>query len=235
MNHKTAVITGATKGIGKAIAQRFLQEGYDIGICARDIQALSSLQAAWHETYPERRIIVFAADFAQAEEVKAFARYILQELKHVDVLVNNAGTFLPGTVLDEAEDQLEYMLGVNVMSAYHLSRALFPAMKENGNGHIVNICSVASLHAYGGGSSYSISKYAMLGLSDNLREACKPYGIKVTAICPGPTMSPSWEGSGVDSNRLMKAEDIADVVWQCSQLSTQACVDRMVLSPVKDL
>lgn len=235
MNHKTAIITGATQGIGKAIAYKFLQEGYDIGICARNEQALTELQSAWHEQYPDRRIVIYAADFSHQEEVKSFAQYILQELDHVDVLINNAGVFLPGTVIEEPEDQLAYMMEVNVMSAYHLSRALVPGMRQKGSGHIINICSVAGLHAYAGGSSYSISKYAMLGLSDNLREACKPFGIGVTAICPGPTLSPSWNGSGVDESKLMNAEDIAALTWQCTQLSAKACVERIVVEPVRNL
>lgn len=235
MTHKTAIITGATQGIGKAIAQKFLAEGYDIGICARNQAALTALQSSWHEQYPERRIVVYAADFASPEAVKAFAQHILQEFTNVHVLVNNAGIFLPGTVIEEPEDQLSYMMEVNVMSAYHLSRAIVPVMQAQGAGHIINICSVAGLHAYAGGSSYSISKYAMLGLSDNLREACKPYGIGVTAICPGPTLSPSWDGSGVDEAKLMDAEDIATLTWQCTQLSPKACVDRIVVNPVRDM
>lgn len=235
MSHKTAVITGATQGIGKSIAQKFLAEGYDIGICARSQQALATLQSTWHERYPDRRIVIYAADFSRQEEVKSFAAFMLKELKHIDVLINNAGIFLPGTVIDEAEEQLSYMMEVNVMSAYHLSRAIIPSMKAHSAGHIINICSIAGLHAYAGGSSYSISKYAMLGLSDNLREACKPYGIGVTAICPGPTLSPSWDGSGVDEDKLIDAEDIATLAWQCTQLSAKACVDRIVVNPVRDM
>jgi len=235
MHHKTAVITGATQGIGKAIAEKFLQEGFDIGICARNHQALSALQSSWHELYPDRRIVIYTADFSKQAEVGAFAAYLLQEFPRIDVLVNNAGVFLPGTVIEEPEDQLSYMMEVNVMSAYHLSRSIIPGMQTKGSGHIINICSVAGLHAYAGGSSYSISKYAMLGLSDNLREACKPYGIGVTAICPGATLSPSWEGSGVDESKLMDAADIATLAWQCTQLSPKACVERIVVNPVKDM
>lgn len=230
--NKTAVITGATKGIGKAIAERFLAAHYDIAICARSQEDLEVLQKDWKANYPQQEVYIFPADFSNEQDVKDFAAYALQQLPVIDVLVNNAGIFLPGNLLEEEEQQLKTMMDINLMSAYYLSRALFPKMKEQQSGHIINICSVASLQSYGGGTSYSVSKYALLGLSDNMRTACKPYGIKVTAICPGPTMSHSWAGSGVDESKLMKAEDVADIVWQTSQLSIQACVDKIVLNPM---
>ena len=106
-------------------------------------------------------------------------------------------------------------------------------MKIHGSGHIFNICSVASLKAYPHGGSYSISKYALLGFSENLRDELKHTGIKVTAVCPGATYTPSWEGSGVHPHRLMEAEDVAKMLLAAYKLSPQANVDTIVMRPVK--
>lgn len=229
MNRKTAIITGATKGIGKAIAYKLLVEGYDIAICARTIEDLEQLKKGWELEFPQQTIIVYAADFELQNDVQSFAKAALQQFSKIDVLINNAGIYLPGTVLSENEGQLRQQFEVNVFAADTLCKIVAPLMQNQGCGHIINICSIASLHAYAGGSSYSISKYALLGLSDNYRMALKPFGVKVTAICPGPTMSQSWEGSGVEESKLIAANSIADAVYCCLQLDINACVDRMVI------
>jgi len=235
MNRKTAVITGATKGIGKAIALKFLQEGYNIGICARNQQDLDQLRAAFTSEFPQQKIIALQADLQLKTGAEAFGQRILQEFESIDVLVNNAGVFLPGTVLEEEFEQLEQQINTNLYSAYILSQMIGKKMGAQASGHIINICSLASLQAYAGGSSYSISKYAMLGMSDNFRVALKPYKVKVTAVCPGPTMSTSWEGSGVPEEKLMPAGDIAAMIFSCAETSFNTCVDRLVINPLADL
>ena len=149
-----------------------------------------------------------------------------------DILVNNAGQFIPGSIYNEAEGVLDKMLQQNLYSAYHLTRGLLPGMIQKGSGHIFNICSIASLHAYNNGGSYGISKYALLGFNRNLREEMKPHGIKVTAVLPGAAYTASWEGAGIDPARIMTAEDIAIMVEAASRLSPQACVEDIVLRPL---
>ncbi|TAF49329.1 MAG: SDR family oxidoreductase, partial [Sphingobacteriia bacterium] len=148
-----------------------------------------------------------------------------------DVLINNAGRFEPGSIHNEAEGVLDSMLQTNLYSAYHLTRALLPAMIDKKQGHVFNICSIASLQAYANGGSYSISKFALLGFSRNLREEMKPHGIKVTAVLPGATLSDSWAGSGVDPQRIMEASDVAKLVVAAASLSPQAVVEDIVLRP----
>ena len=106
-------------------------------------------------------------------------------------------------------------------------------MKEERKGHIFNMCSIASLKAYPNGGSYSISKYALLGFSENLREELKEYGIKVTSICPGATYTPSWEGSSIEPGRIMEAADVATMLWSAYNLSPQSDVETIVMRPVK--
>lgn len=235
MNRKTAIITGATKGIGRAIALKFLQEGYHIGICARNQDDLEQFKTVFEPEFPQQKIIAVQADLEQKDDVEQFGDSMLQAFTDIDVLVNNAGVFLPGTVLEESFQQLERQINTNLYSAYMLSQVIGNKMRAQASGHIINICSLASLQAYAGGSSYSISKYAMLGMSDNFRAALKPYKVKVTAVCPGPTMSASWEGSGVPEEKLMPAEDIAAMVFSCAETSFNTCVERIVINPLADL
>ena len=226
-----AVITGATKGIGKAIAEKLLQQHFDIAICSRTSSELEACKQQWQQEFPGSRIFVQTADMQDQQQVKDFAQAILQEAGGPDILVNNAGLYFPGSLASEPEGQLESLLATNLLSAYHLTRALLPAMKQKKTGHIFNMCSVASLQAYPNGGAYSITKYALLGFSDNLRYELKDEGIKVTAISPGAVWSNSWSGSGVPPERIMKAEDIAELLWTTYSLSAQATVEHIVLRP----
>jgi short-subunit dehydrogenase len=138
---------------------------------------------------------------------------------------------VPGSVHNEPEGALEQMINTNLYSAYHLTRALLPAMMAAKEGHIFNMCSIASLQAYANGGAYSISKFALMGFSKNLREELKQYNIKVTAVYPGATMTDSWSGSGVDPHRIMKAGDVANMIYTAAFLSPQACVEEILLRP----
>jgi short-subunit dehydrogenase len=227
----TAVITGATKGIGKAIAEKLLQQGFDVAICARSTNQLRDLHDKWERKYPECTVFMQNVDVKDKAQVKEFARNILNNFKKVEILVNNAGIYFPGNLATEADDQLENLMATNLFGAYHLTRSLLPLMKQYASGHIFNICSVAALQAYPNGGAYSITKYALLGFTENLRYELRNDGIKVTAISPGATWSNSWSGSGVPPERIMKAEDIAELLWTTYNLSKQATVEHIILRP----
>lgn len=228
-----AIVTGGSQGIGKAIAEKLLSQGFSVAICARNHTALHAAESEWKDRYPAAEIIAHRADLSQKQDVLAFARQVLERFSAIDVLVNNAGLYFPGKLADEADGHLETLMNTNLFSAYHLTRQVLPAMKQKGSGHIFNICSVASLRAYPNGGAYSISKYALLGFSDNLRYELMEDGIKVTSICPGATYSRSWEGSGVPKERIMEANDIAESLWGAYQLSPTANVDNIILRPLK--
>jgi len=226
-----AVITGGSKGIGKAIAEKLLKEGYDVAICARGKSALDECVSKWTASYPERQIIGEVCDMAIKESVNQWADRIIEEWNGVDVLVNNAGIFIPGEILKEEDGALEQMIEVNVYSAYHLTRKLAPIMVSSGKGHIFNLCSVASIKAYPNGGSYSISKFALLGMTKVLREELKSTGVKVTAVLPGATWSASWAGVDLPEERLMQAEDISASIYSALQLSPSAVVEEIIIRP----
>lgn len=223
------IITGASKGIGYAVAKAFAADGNKLFLCSRNQQQLEAAADSLRAESPNATFLTYSADLSIKEEAIAFGNWCLKE-GAPDILVNNAGSYVPGNVHDELEGNLEQMIAVNLYSAYYLTRAVVPAMKEKG-GHIFNMCSIASLQAYTGGGSYSVSKFALLGFSKNLREELKPHKIKVTHIMPGAVFTPSWEGSGVTTERIMEADDIGRIIKATSELSPQAVVEDIVLRP----
>lgn len=224
------IITGASKGIGKAIAAQFAAAGYQLLLCSRGEKSLYDCMNELQTKFPQASIKGRPTDMSVKEEVLAFAKWCLDQ-GTPDIVINNAGHFIPGSVHNEPEGSLEEMLASNLFSAYHLSRAILPAMMTAKSGHIFNICSIASLHAYENGGSYSISKYAMSGFSRNLREEMKQHGIKVTAVYPGAVLTASWDGFEIDPKRIMEADDIAKMVFTAAHLSPMAVVEDIILRP----
>lgn len=225
------VITGASRGFGKAIAEKYAQEGYQLMLSARNPVGLYNTMEWLQVRFPEIVIKAKPADLSKKEEINTLADWILAATPQIDILVNNAGSFIPGSVHNEPEGALEEMMNTNLYSAYHLTRKLLPGMMAKQSGHIFNMCSIASLQAYQNGGAYSISKFALLGFSKNLRHELKDFGIKVTAIMPGSAYTDSWIGSGVDPKRIMEANDIAQMIYAASKLSPQACPEEIVLRP----
>lgn len=230
------VITGASRGIGKAIAEVFAANGHALFLSSKNEVAIYKAMAELQDKYPGVKIKAKARDLSKKEDVESFGQWVLDNSFHIDVLVNNAGNFLPGSVHNEEDGFLEEMISTNLYSAYHLTRKLLPQMMRqsatNGSrAHIFNMCSIASLHAYKNGGAYSISKFAMHGFSKNLREEMKPHLIKVTSVFPGAVMTDSWEGFDNSTKRIMEADDIAKLVYASSQLSAQACVEDIIIRP----
>ena len=223
------VVTGASQGIGKAIAEKFAAHGADLFLVSRSMDKHQAWVKNWMETYGIR-ISTFNADLSVRAELDAFVAAVHEGFGAVHVIVNNAGNFEPGNVHNEPEGTLERMINLNLYSAYHLTRGLLPEMMKARRGHIFNICSIAALKAYPGGGSYSISKYALEGFSKNLREEMKTFGIKVTSVHPGAVWTKAWEGFA-EPSRIMDVADIANMVWASSQLSANACVEDIVIRP----
>jgi short-subunit dehydrogenase len=224
------VITGASQGIGLAIAAAFANAGYTLCLCSKTKANMDAAGNSLAAKYPNAIIHFTHADLSQKEQCVKFANWCLEK-GTPSILVNNAGYFSPGNIQDEADDALGQQMAVNLYSAYHTTRALLPAMLKMGKGHVFNICSIASLNAYAQGGSYSISKFALLGFSKNLRLELKDKGIKVTAVCPGAVYTNSWVGSGVDPLRIMESEDIAKMIFAAAHLSPQAVVEDIVMRP----
>ena len=225
------VITGAGKGMGRACAEKFAADGNNIFICARNENELSETARQLEEKY-NCKVFYFPADLSEKKSAQQFGKWVLEKTSKVDILINNAGQFIPGSIYNEEDGLLEKMISINLYAAYNVTRSLLPNMMEKKQGHIFNMCSIAALKSYDNGGSYSISKFALMGFSKNLREELKPYNIKVTALYPGAVYTSSWFESGIAESRIMETSDIADIIFASSRLSPQACVEDIVIRPL---
>jgi short-subunit dehydrogenase len=228
--NKLIVVTGGTKGIGRAIIERFAKGGCDIVACARKEQDLLELKSTIEQTYSVKAHVA-VADMSNREHVQNFITYVRSLQRPIDVLVNNAGFFVPGQVTEEPDGILETMMNANLFSAYHLTRGLISDMKQRKSGHVFNMCSIASIKAYPNGGSYAITKFALLGFSKVLREELKEHGVRVTAILPGATKTASWEGTDLPDSRFMKVEDVAEVIHNAYTISDHSVVEELVIRP----
>lgn len=227
---KLLVITGGTKGIGKAVIERFAKEGYNIATCARNEQDLDALKMQIEASFGVS-ILIHKADISKREEINSFIAAVKGFSDKTDVLVNNAGVFIPGAIHEEEEGALEMMINTNLYSAYHLTRGFIHDMKAARAGHIFNICSTASIIPYINGGSYCISKFALLGMSKVLREEMKEHNVRVTSVLPGATLTASWEGTDLPEERFMKSEDIAETLWSTYRLSDRTVIEEILLRP----
>ncbi len=231
MMNKVAIVTGGTKGIGKAIIKKFAAHGFDIITCSRSSDELHMLREEINSEFPDIELLIRTSDLSLKVEVVDFVKFIISKKSHIEVLVNNTGVFIPGEISHEPDGHLETMMNTNLYSAYRLTRGILPQMIHDKGGHIFNICSIASIMPYANGGSYSISKYAMLGMTKVLREEMKSYGVRVTAVLPGATYTPSWEGSGLPESRFIKADDVADAIFGCYALSGNSVVEEILIRP----
>ena len=219
------LVTGASRGIGRAIVQRFAAEGCTVIACARGEAGLAALKAELPA------IDTIACDMRDGAAVDALVGDVLARHGKVDLLVNNAGAYRPGRIVDEDDDALLDMLQANLFGAYRLSKRLLPAMIARRSGMILNVCSTASIAAYPNGGSYSIAKHALHGFSRNLREEMKPHGVRVVALLPGAAVTASWDGVPLPPERMMPAEDVAAMAWTAWTMSARTVVEDIVMRP----
>ena len=227
-----AVVTGGTKGIGRATAELFLAKGFDVVTCARRASDLDEFRALAEVQFPDAHLHTFRADLSIRADTAAFVAFVNARRSTVSVLVNNTGTFIPGQLHKEPEGVLERSIETNVYSAYHVTRGLLPSMVERKSGHVFMICSTASLMAYPNGGSYSVSKFALHGMAKGLREELKPHGIKVTSVLPGATLTASWDGTDLPSERFMPPQDVAEAIWSAYAMSPATVVEEILMRPL---
>lgn len=226
-----AIVSGASRGIGKAVALALAAEGIDLALTSTKMADIEAVSEEIRSAYPEREILLHACDLTINDRVEDFAGEVAKTWDHIDILVNNAGLFLPGKITEEPLSVLEKMISTNFFSAYYVTRAFLPLLLKSGQGYIFNMSSVAALGAYESGGGYGIAKAAMLSLSRTLRAELMEQNIKVTALLPGATWTDSWSSSGLPEERFMAADDIAKVVTGILKLGPGAVVEEVILRP----
>lgn len=228
---KYILVTGGTKGIGRAIIEKFAAEGFHIITCSRKESDLKKLKLDVQQKYTFSDVHYRVADLSDPLALKDFLNYVHSLKVKIDVLVNNTGVFLPGKIHDEPDSVLKHMIETNLYTAYFVTKSLVGDMIKRKSGHIFNMCSTASITPYINGGSYCISKYALYGMTKVLREELKEHHVKVTAVLPGATLTASWEGVDLPASRFIKAEDVANAIYSAYQLSESAVVEELLIRP----
>lgn len=230
---KYIIVTGGTKGIGRAVVRRFVQAGFPVVTCARSAADLAALQVTLQEEFPAAVLHTLPADLSQPADTRRFADFVLSLGGAIEVLVHNTGAFTPGRLQDEPADgsALRHLIDVNLYSAYDLTLALLPTMIARRQGHLFTLCSVASIMAYPNGGAYSVAKFALYGFTKSLREELKEHNLRVTAVLPGATLTNSWAGVNLPAERFIRPEDVAEAIFGAYSLSPQAVVEELLIRP----
>jgi len=228
---KNALVTAATKGIGRAIAIAFARESINLAICARNENDLAEFKAELSVINPNIKIVTVATDVSVKAEILNFAVKAEQELGFISIIVNNAGIYEPTSILDDGDDTFQIGINTNLAPAYELYRYFGKKMITVKEGHIFNICSVAALTPIAEAGTYSVTKFALLGLTKVMRFEMQPHNVKVTAIIPGSTLTNSWKDVEVEKDKMVLPEDIASAIINIYKMSPGANVDEMIIKP----
>jgi 3-oxoacyl-[acyl-carrier protein] reductase len=214
---KVALVTGASRGIGFAIARRLGQMGARVSICGRDLAKLD--RSAAHLRGEGIETLAVQADVARGDQISSLVHKTQQELGPIDILVNNAGIGLFGPFHEFGEADWDAVLDTNLKSVFLACRAVAPEMIRRQTGHIINISSLAGKNTFANGAIYCASKWGLLGLSGSMAEDLRGYGIRVSAICPGSVATEFSGQGGKNSSKILQPDDVAHAV---AALVTQA-------------
>ncbi|MGB6875875.1 MAG: SDR family NAD(P)-dependent oxidoreductase [Candidatus Acidiferrales bacterium] len=228
---KSALITGASRGIGFAIAQRLGQLGARIALCGRNQDTLDTACARLRD----ETIDAFAltADVSRSAQVASLVEKTLARFGAIDFLINNAGTGRFGPVQEFSETDWDTVLDTNLKGVFLVSRAVMPAMISRGQGHIVNISSLAGKNSFPGGSLYCASKWGLLGLTYSMAEDLRTHGIRVTAICPGSVATEFGHPSSKNAEKMLQPHDIAHAVEMVITAEPQSFISEVVMRPTQ--
>ncbi|KQB43142.1 3-oxoacyl-[acyl-carrier protein] reductase [Flavobacterium daejeonense] len=213
LKNKNALITGAGKGIGKAIALALAKEGVNVILLARTQEEIDNVAAKARSL--RVKALALTADVADMDSVNAAVEKALAEFKTIDILINNAGIAAFGKFLELEPADWERIIKVNLMGTYYMTRAVVPNMIERQTGDIINISSTAGLAGNAMTSAYSASKFAVLGLTDSLMQEMRKHNIRVTALTPSTVATDmAKELNLTDGNpeKVMQAEDMAELI-----------------------
>jgi 3-oxoacyl-[acyl-carrier protein] reductase len=225
-----ALITGATRGIGKAIAIRLADAGLNLLLTARDENDLFQLKEELMVQYPEIQVKYLAIDLSKVGEDNRLAQWALAFSP--EILINNAAIFHPVSFLDQDDAELAAQWQLNFMSAQTLSKKIGNDMKMRKQGHILMIGSTASRESVQA-ATYTVTKLALHGLTNMLRGELRNHQVRVTELIPGSTWTSSWEGTSLPESAFMQASDIADAVLYAIQAPSSVMVEEIMIRPPK--
>lgn len=232
---KTALITGASKGIGKAIAIRLGQMNYQTFLIGRNQDDLKKVAGEIIKAGGPKPVL-FSVDITDSEKVKEAVAEIVKKFGQIDILVNNAGIHFSGT-LELAEQDFKKMLGTNLTAQFVMLQEVVPVMKKLKSGYIFNVASRSAKVGFAGSGAYCASKFGLLGLNESLYQELTPQGIKVTALCPAwvNTIMAKEAGTPLQPAEMIQPDDLFKTIRWLLELSPGACVKEIVITNPKSL
>jgi NAD(P)-dependent dehydrogenase (short-subunit alcohol dehydrogenase family) len=228
---KVALITGASRGIGKAIARSLGRMGATLSLCARDAQKLQSVRRELESQ--GTKVLAVPADLARPGDIASLVQTTEDSLGPIEILVNNAGMSHFAPVQEESEANWDAVLDTNLKAVFLLTRAVAPGMISRRSGHIINIASLAGKNAFAGGGVYCASKWGLLGLTQCAAEDLRPYGIRVSAVCPGSVATDFSPHSTKDPAKMLQPEDVAHAVEMILTQAPQSFISEVLLRPTQ--
>jgi len=228
---KNAVVTGGTRGIGRAIAEALLRAGAGVAVCARGAAGVEQAITEMKQV-PGGRVTGCAADVADRSQVRALFEQADRELSRIDILVNNAGFGSFGSVADFAEQEWHRLIGTNLTGAFHCCQEALARFRRDGGGYIINISSLAGKNPFAGGAAYNASKFGLNGFTEALMLDHRYDNVKVTTIMPGSVATDfTSRTAGQGNDWKVAPEDIADIVLFLLRLPPRTLVSSIDVRP----
>jgi NAD(P)-dependent dehydrogenase (short-subunit alcohol dehydrogenase family) len=243
LHGKVAIITGASRGIGKALAHAFAREGASLSLWSRSEKGLDSVvreigkSSSREQNAGGRKILSIPLDITKERDVEKGVGEVLKQLKQIDILVNNAGYAYFRTVLETKAEDWDRIMAVNLRGSFLSTKAVLPFMLKRKKGDIVFVSSIAGLEGFPEWSGYCTSKSGMIGFSKSLSKEVRNKGVRVITVCPGAVDTPLWDDhpDPPDRNEMLKAEDVAEAVINLLTFSRKAVADVAVITPEKGI
>jgi 3-oxoacyl-[acyl-carrier protein] reductase len=231
LDGKVALVTGASRGIGLAIAASLAGMGARLSLCARDAKRLE--QAASKLRRGSANVLAVPADVRNTSEIASLVRKTEESLGPVEILINNAGIGYFAPIQEASEANWDDVLDTNLKAVFLLTKAVAPGMIARRGGHVINIASLAGKNSFAGGGIYCASKWGLLGLTGCLAEDLRPFGIRVSAVCPGSVATDFSPHTGRDTSKMLQPEDVAHVVETILTQAPQSFISEVVLRPTQ--
>jgi 3-oxoacyl-[acyl-carrier protein] reductase len=234
LENRTAIVTGGTRGIGRAIATRLLDEGARVAICGT---RQKSVDDALEFLLPKEHVFGMVADVSNLEDVQRFFGAVVQRFGAVHILVNNAGAGIFGSVGDLTPEEWQRTIGINLTGAYYCCHEILPIFKQGSEGDVVNIGSLAGKSAFAGGAAYNASKFGLIGFSEAMMLDYRNQGVRVSTIMPGSVdtgfgRNPSGSGRYVESEAWKIApEDVAEIVAGVLLMPRRTTISQIEVRP----
>lgn len=221
MKGKTAVVTGSSSGIGFELCGLLTERGASVYGLSRRQTTLDSPGFTWLRT-----------DVTRPEEIDCAFDRVFREHEHVDVLVNNAGLGLFGSIEELEPEEWKRLIATNLTAAFLCTRRVVPGMKAVGRGTIVNVASIAGKRGFKNGSAYCASKFGLNGFSEALVEELRDEGIRVCSINPGSTGTEFFDRAGIEAKKQMKTKDVVSLILTMIELPDDTLPDQVVVRPL---